>query len=203
MTQRPIVKGDVTGVLLAGGRSSRFGRDKSAELYRGMTLLDHAILGLAEVCREVVLVLAPEATPPDLPAEVPVRMARDPVEGQGPLVGLSAGLDEVRTDLALVAAGDMPELARAVSIKMLDAALAAPADAVALQDGDTFRPLPCVVRAAAARHAAQALLHRGERSLVALLEALHVAVVDEPTWHALDPERRTLRDIDVPEDLST
>jgi len=196
------VTGDVTGVVLAGGRSSRFGRDKLAEPYRGIPLLGHPILGLVEVCRDVVLVLAPDATLPDLPTGAPVVVAHDAVEGQGPLVGVSAGLGEVRTDLALVTAGDMPELPRAVLIEMLNVALVGPAEAVALQDGGTFRPLPCVLRAAAARHAAQVLLRRGERSLVALLQALRLVVVDEPTWHALDPERRTLHDIDVPEDLS-
>lgn len=189
-------------MVLAGGRSSRFGRDKLAEPCRGVPLLDHVILELSEVCCDVVVVLAPDAMPPDLPARVPVRIARDAVEGQGPLVGLSVGLDEVRTDLALVAAGDMPDLAGTVLIEMLNAALTGSAEAVALQDGETFRPLPCVVRAAAARDSSEVLLRRGERSLIALLQALNVAVVDEPTWHALDPERRTLHDIDVPEDLS-
>ena len=33
------------------------------------------------------------------------------------------------------------------------------------------------------------------------VDALRVAVIDEPTWHALDPDRATLRDVDVPADL--
>jgi molybdopterin-guanine dinucleotide biosynthesis protein A len=192
---------DVTGVVLAGGRSSRFGRDKLAEPFRGMRLLDHAILGLVDVCR-VVVVLAPNATVPDLPAGAAVRVARDAEEGQGPLAGLSAGLAEVRTDLVLVAAADMPEPERAVLAEMVNMAFDRPADAVALADAETFRPLPCVLRAAPARVTTEALLGRGERSLFALLQALGVVVVDEPTWHALDPERRTLHDVDRPEDLS-
>jgi hypothetical protein len=45
------------------------------------------------------------------------------------------------------------------------------------------------------------LLHEGERSLHRFLDAVRVAVIDEQTWRRSDPERRTLRDIDVPGDL--
>jgi molybdopterin-guanine dinucleotide biosynthesis protein A len=75
------------------------------------------------------------------------------------------------------------------------------ADAVGLQDGDRMRPLPLVLRSAPAREAAHALLHAGERRLRALPEALRTAVIDEPTWVSLDPERATLRDVDEPGDL--
>ncbi len=169
--------------------------------YRGMPLLHHAILRLVEVTREVIVVIAPDSSEPSLPPALPVRFARDPREGEGPLAGLLTGLDLTPTDLALVAGGDMPELHTAVLIEMLNVAAEAPVDAVALQDGDRFRPLPCVVRAQAARDAAQVLLRDGERRLRALLEALRVAVIDEPTWIALDLDRRTLLDIDEPGDL--
>jgi molybdopterin-guanine dinucleotide biosynthesis protein A len=46
------------------------------------------------------------------------------------------------------------------------------------------------------------LLHDGRRRLRDLLEALRTAVVDEPTWHALDPGRRTLFDVDEPADVA-
>lgn len=188
--------------MLAGGRSSRFGRDKLKEPYRGTPLLHHAILRLAEVCPEVVVVVAPGDPDPQPPTGAPVRVARDPEEGRGPLVGLSAGLAEVRTELALVAAGDMPELSAAVLAEMLRVAGEAQVDAVALQDGETFRPLPVVVRAGPARETGRALLRRGERSLMALLGAFRLAMIDEPTWHALDPMRATLLDVDRPEDLN-
>ncbi len=73
--------------------------------------------------------------------------------------------------------------------------------AVSLQDGDRPRPLPLVVRVEPAREAAHALRHAGERRLRALPEALRTAVIDEATWHRLDPARTTLRDIDEPGDL--
>ncbi len=95
----------------------------------------------------------------------------------------------------------MPDLSTAVLLEMLRVAGEARVDAVALADADRFRPLPCLVRVAPARDAASALLEAGERSLRSLLQALRTAVIDEPTWTALDPSRGTLNDVDEPEDL--
>jgi len=191
-----------TGVVLAGGSSSRFGRDKLAEPYRGMPLLHHAVLRLAEACGEVVVVLGPDGPEPAMPPGTPVRFARDPELAQGPLAGLYAGLFAAGTDHALVAGGDMPELRTPVLLEMLKVAAEAPVDAVTLRDGDRFRPLPCVVRRDAAVAAAHALLHSGTRRLRDLLDALPNAVIDEDTWVPLDPERVTLFDVDVPADLA-
>ena len=164
--------------------------------------MHHAVARLAEVCDEIVVVIASGAAEPPLPPGVPVRFARDATEAQGPLAGAYAGLLAVTTGLALVAGGDMPELQTTVLFEMLELAVRASADAVALQEGDRARPLPCVVRAERAVDVAHTLLHSGRRSLRHLLDALQVAVVDESTWHALDPEGRTLFDVDEPADLT-
>jgi len=166
-----------------------------------MPLLHHAVLRLAEVCGDVVVVLGPDGPEPALPPGAPVRFARDPEAAQGPLAGLYAGLFAVSTDRALVAAGDMPELRTPVLLEMLKVAAGAPVDAVTLSDGDRFRPLPCVVARGPATEAAHELLHGGTRRLSDLLDALPNAVIDEDTWVALDPERRTLFDVDEVSDL--
>ena len=80
---------EVAGVVLAGGRSTRFGRDKLTEPYRGLPMLQHAVLRLGEVCSEVIVVLAPDAPEPPMPIGAPARFARDPAEGEGPLAGES------------------------------------------------------------------------------------------------------------------
>lgn len=188
--------------MLAGGRSTRFGDDKLAAIHRGIPLLHHAVLRLGEVCAEVIIILAPEQPEPALPIGVPARFVRDAREGEGPLAGLSRGLEAATTERAFVAGGDMPDLSTAVLLEMLRVAGEAPVDAVALQDGDRFRPLPSLVRVARARDAAHALLHAGDRSLRSLLDGLRIAVIDERTWTALDPARGTLFDIDEPADLA-
>jgi molybdopterin-guanine dinucleotide biosynthesis protein A len=167
----------------------------------GMPLLHRPVVRLAEITHEVIVVLAPDAPEPAFPPGLAVRVVRDAQEGQGPLAGLLAGLSATTTELALVAGGDMPGLVTGVLIEMLRVAAGAPVGAVALQDAERTRPLPMVVRTAEARTVAHDLLHSGERRLRSLLDGLRVAVIDEPTWHALDPERATLRDVDVPADL--
>jgi molybdopterin-guanine dinucleotide biosynthesis protein A len=156
---------------------------------------------VAEVCDDVVVVLAPRAQEPSMPLGVPVRFARDTDEGQGPLAGASAGLRAVRTDRALVAGGDMPDLHVAVLLELLRVAGEAPVDGVVLADGERFRPLPCVVRARVARDTAQALLEEGHRRLRDLLDAMRIAIVDEATWRELDPDARSLFDVDELADL--
>jgi molybdopterin-guanine dinucleotide biosynthesis protein A len=191
----------VTGIVLAGGRSTRFGSDKLVAQYRGMPLVHHAILRLAEVCEEIIVVAAPNAPDPELPSGVEAILVRDAVEGQGPLAGLLAGLEATGTDLAVVAGGDMPELSTAVLVEMLRVARESEVDAVALQDGDRLRPLPIVVRTARARDVTHALFGEGQRRLRSLLQDLNTAVIDEPTWTGRDPERDTLHDVDEPGDM--
>jgi len=159
------------------------------------------VLRLAEVCGDVVVVLAPDAPVPAMPVGTPARFVRDTREGEGPLAGLYAGLVALRADVGLVAGGDMPDLRTPVLLEMLRVATEAAADAVALQDGTGFRPLPCVLHRERAVDAAHALLDSGRRRLRDLLDAIRVAIIDEPTWNALDPERRTLFDVDEPGDL--
>jgi molybdopterin-guanine dinucleotide biosynthesis protein A len=164
-------------------------------------MLHHAVLRTAEVSGSIVVVLAPGASEPQMPPGVPVRFAHDAAEGEGPLAGAAAGLLASGTELALLVAGDMPELVTPVLFEMIRVAREAPVDAVVLQEGDRFRPLPCVVRPGPALAAANTLLQVGDRRLRNMLNALRVAVIDEPTWTSLDPERRTLLDVDEPGDL--
>jgi molybdopterin-guanine dinucleotide biosynthesis protein A len=148
------------------------------------------------------VVLAPDAPEPSTPVGVPARVVRDTREDEGPLAGLHAGLLAVRTDYALVAGGDMPDLRRAVLLELLRVLDQTPADAAALQDGDRVCPLPCALHREPATDAAHALLDSGRRRLGDLLDALRVAIVDEATWNAIDPDRRTLFDVDTPDDLA-
>jgi hypothetical protein len=114
-------RGPVTGVVLAGGRSRRFGRDKLSEPYRGRPLLHHAVGRLIEVCDEVVVVLAPETAEPAMPPGAGVRFARDELEGSGPLAGALAGLEAADGEWIVLAGGDMPDLRPAVLLEMLRA----------------------------------------------------------------------------------
>jgi molybdopterin-guanine dinucleotide biosynthesis protein A len=132
---------------------------------------------------------------------VPVRVVRDPEHLGGPLVGLLAGLERAAESTALVAGGDMPDLAPDVLAALLLALTASDAGAAALVLRGRREPLPAAVRTGAATAAARRLLAAGERRLQALLAALRARDLDEGEWRALDPAAATLRDVDVPADL--
>jgi molybdopterin-guanine dinucleotide biosynthesis protein A len=186
--------------VLAGGGSTRFGRDKLAEPYRGAPMLHHVVMRLAEVSSELIVVLAPEDAEPPMPDGVPVRFARDAAEGEGPLAGLAAGLARANVELAFVAGGDMPDLQTRVLLEMLRRMEPA-VDAVALRDGERVRPLPILVRVGPASEAGAWLLGSGRRRLRDLVDELHATVVEEAAWRAIDPLGRTLFDVDEPADL--
>src|SRR2546425_3121567 len=101
-----------SAIVLAGGRASRFGRDKLAERVEERPLIHYAILALASVATEVLVVAPPDGPDPSLPAEltVPARVVRDTEAFGGPLAGLLAGLERARESLVLVVGGDMPQL---------------------------------------------------------------------------------------------
>jgi len=191
---------NVAGLVLAGGRSRRFGGDKLRAELSGVPLLHHALRRVAEVCQDLVVVLAPDASEPPLPEGLTVRFVRDSIGDEGPLRGIASGLAATDAEWVVVAGGDMPDLVPAVLRLMLRRGEEG-TDAVALHDGDRARPLPCVVRRTPAWEASTSLLDDGRRSVHELLEAVALVVIDEATWMALDPERRTLVDVDEPGDL--
>jgi molybdenum cofactor guanylyltransferase len=188
----------VSAIVLAGGRSSRFGRDKLAEPIDGRPLLEHAIEAVRPHAFEVLVVVAPGAVPA-VPADVIV--VHDPTPFEGPLAGLLVGLGAARGSTVLVTGGDMPELMPDVVAAML-ASLDATADEAVILDHDGWpRPLPMAVLRLPALAVASRLVAAGERRLRALTEALTTTVIEESTWRGLDPGGTTMRDIDTPADL--
>jgi len=192
---------DVTAIVLAGGRSTRFGRDKLVATVHGRPLLHHAIEAVAAVADQVLVVAAPAAEPP-LPAALAarIRVVHDPEAFGGPLVALAAALAAVETRVALVVGGDMPSLARPV-LRRLAATVGPGRLAIGLEVPGRVQPLPMALDVGEARRALAAVLERGERSLRALLAELGAISIPAPVWLALDPAAATIADIDRPTDL--
>ncbi len=187
----------IGAIILAGGRSSRFGRDKLAEPIDGRPLLDHAIDAVRSLASEIVVVVAPDGA---LALPDHVILVRDPIAFEGPLAGLLAGLRASNEPVVLVIGGDMPSVVGAVVDSMVEA-LVPSADAVVLEHDGRARPLPMLLRRDPALAAATRIYATGERRLRAITEHLATHVIPEPTWRLLDPDGLTLHDIDTPADL--
>jgi molybdopterin-guanine dinucleotide biosynthesis protein A len=94
--------GDLTAFILAGGLSSRMGRDKAFLELGGRTLLDHAT-ALAGSVAPHVRVVAPQER-----FLTVTKTIEDVFPGCGPLGGIHAALTHTATELNLVLAVDLP-----------------------------------------------------------------------------------------------
>ena len=188
----------VTAIVLAGGRSRRFGRDKLMEPLSGRPLLEHAIAAVEPVAMETIVVMAADES-----RIVPggTIVVRDSTSFEGPLVGLLTGLRRAQYLIALVVGGDMPTMVPSVLGMLIDRLEDPSVEAVVLEHDGRERPLPGAMRVELALSVAERLVAAGERRLRALYQALPTAVIDEPAWRDLDPDGRTMRDIDTPADL--
>ena len=213
----------VDAIVLAGGRSRRFGSDKLAAPLDGGTVLAAVIDAVSQVADGVIV--AGPALPDGFSAvSTRVMHLRDREQFQGPLVAVAASLEQRRApapeDLAIVVGGDMPRLVPAVLAAMLGMLQRAPTvnavflgrpDSVATSSltpaGATATPpprravLPLAVRHAPAARAARVAVDDGQRSLQALVDRLEAVELPASVWLELDPAAGTLVDVDTPEDL--
>jgi molybdenum cofactor guanylyltransferase len=171
----------LTGVLLVGGASTRFGSPKALARLGSETLAERAWRMLGETCDER-LAVGKLADGLDLPFPV----VDDGTELRAPIAGVVAGLDAAGTDLALVLPVDCPLVTTAVLLTLADAC--AGADAAVPQTG----PLPGAYR----KTALPALQRRLAAERLSLREAL--AELDART---VDLDEALLANVNTPADL--
>lgn len=192
--------GRLAAIVLAGGRSSRMGRDKAALVLDGETLLQRTASALARVVDEIVIVRAPDQALPPVVVAVPIIEAVDPIEGEGPLVGIAAGLDAVSGDDAIIVAVDMPFLEPALLRLLVER----------LRDGDhrwvvpiaEGRPQPlCSAIVGTALPVVRAHIAAGDRAPMAIGRDLNVLRLPEEQWSRVDPGGRSFVNVNTPEEF--
>ncbi|AFQ42747.1 molybdopterin-guanine dinucleotide biosynthesis protein A [Desulfosporosinus meridiei DSM 13257] len=95
-----------TGVLLAGGKSSRMKKDKAFLEIEGQSLAERSLKVLKALFPEVLI----SSNQPELFAQYELPVIRDEVIGRGPLEGLYQGLKAAKHDVVFFVACDMPFL---------------------------------------------------------------------------------------------
>ena len=193
---------DATAIVLAGGRSSRFGAEKLAALVDGEPLLHHAIRAAASVCAEVIVVGTPDGLPVTLPQDLATTplVVLDDDRYEGPLAALASAAPSATRERLLVLGGDMPDLQAAIMRRLLTWSRGR-TGACLIVDG-WAQPLPMGLDRASVTVRSRELVQAGERSLRRLMASLDIEQVPELEWRALDPAALSLRDIDLPEDLT-
>jgi molybdopterin-guanine dinucleotide biosynthesis protein A len=189
----------VAGVVLAGGRSSRMGRDKASLVFDGTTLLQRTAEALAHVADEIVVVRAPDQQLPALDLDVPVIEAEDPVEGEGPLIGIAAGLRATSTDVAIVVAVDMPFLQPPLLRLLAERVKAGARWALPIAEG---RPQPlCSAFATDAVEILERHIAAGDRAPMAAAGDLEVERIEPEVWRAADAAGRSFLNVNTPEEF--
>ena len=177
-----------TGAVLAGGASTRFGRDKAQVVVEGSTMLARSVASLVPHC-DVVLVVGSDAS--GSVAGSVVARVDDVLPGGGALSGLHAALVHAAPGRGwvLVAACDMPYLDVATWTPIVEEAASVDREGgaelvVVAESLRGLEPLAAAYRPSVADEA-EAALHAGRRSLRGLIERLPHRVVP---WQAFDGE---------------
>ncbi|MCZ7588801.1 MAG: molybdenum cofactor guanylyltransferase [Gaiella sp.] len=164
---------ELTGVLLVGGASRRFGSPKALARFRGETLAERGHRLLAEACDEVLVVGKADEL-----EGLPFPVVDDGSPDRAPVHGLVAGLRRARFEVIVALPVDVP-LVTADALRALGAAGAVPSATIPLP-GAYPRALLGTLEA---RVAAGDLSLRGvNRVTLALPEAM---LVDVDTPEAL------------------
>ncbi|MCW2976780.1 MAG: molybdenum cofactor guanylyltransferase [Actinomycetia bacterium] len=154
----------LTGVLLVGGASTRFGSPKALAQIDGETLADRAWRVLGEACAERIAIGKPADG-----LELPFDLLDDGTGVRAPIAGVVAGLRAASHDVTVVIPVDMPGLTPAALYELADACR----DVATPPTG----PLPGAYRRTALP-ALERALEAGELSLRDAIRDLDVSTVD-------------------------
>lgn len=171
------------GVVLAGGRSTRFGeRDKATANLAGTPMIRRVGDRLTEVTDRLAVncradqTNAIEAAFEGYPN--PVAIAEDPAPDEGPMAGIMTGLRRTEDEYAFVAACDMPFVEPDLVAHLFSRARGY--DAAVPQVGDGwFQTTHAVYRAETMAAACERALAAGESKVIAPLAYLNYVVIDE------------------------
>lgn len=105
---------NVTGIILAGGKSSRMGTNKALLRVGGTRLIDRAIHLLEPICNEI-LVMSNLPLP-----DIKYPIIADEHKNIGPIAGIQAGLAHSKSDKNVVLACDMPNIKQSFLHALLD-----------------------------------------------------------------------------------
>lgn len=183
----------VTGVILAGGLSSRMGSNKALLPYRGGRFIEAIHRQFAELFGEVLLV----TNQPEQYSFLPCRMVADLHPGMGALAGLYSGLYHSETEHIFAVACDMPYLNNALIRRL--AALREGADVVIPQGEHGVEPLHALYGKNCLNHM-EAALAADRRRIVSFFPQVHVLQLPSEQVATIDPAFDSFRNVNTPTD---
>lgn len=181
------------GFILIGGASSRMGTDKSQLKIEGESFVKHIAHELAAVTAKVSVV------GPAKPADVELPLVPDIYPQWGALGGVHGALAACAAEWAVIVACDLPRVTTSLFNHLL--ALRDDVDAVApLQPDGRRQPLCAIYRVSACLSRANALIERGERKPIALLQSVTTRWVEFAELADLPGAEDFFDNINTPQD---
>ena len=181
----------ITGVILAGGRSTRMGTDKAFVEMAGRPFIEHVADALGQVVTSVVTVGREE--PIAGLRGVPDRTCGVP----GPLRGLASALASVKARQVLLLAVDQPFVAPATLANLVE--LASPERAV-VPVADGFRQVTTALYPTAWLRDVEDEADAGG-SIQTLLDRMPYRAVGPDEWRAWGEDGRSWFSVDTPDAL--
>jgi molybdenum cofactor guanylyltransferase len=190
-----MVHSQLSGFVLAGGKSTRMGQDKAAVTLNGLTLLQHALAALREVCSDVAILGKQEL----YGALGPV--CEDIFPGCGPLGGIHAALSSSKTLFNLVIAVDTPFLSPEFLSFLVDRAIESGAIVTTPEIDDYTQPL-CTVYSLDFCPIAEQALRQGNYKIVPLFPKDRTLVIKEAELRRFAFAADMFENLNTPEDLA-
>lgn len=183
----------VTGVILAGGASSRMGSNKALLPSRQGRFIQSVYRRLTTLFDDVLVV----TNTPEQYSFLGCRKVADIYSGMGALAGIHAGLRHCATTHIFVSACDMPNLNEEL-IRYL-AGRADGHDVAIPESPHGVEPLHAVY-GVGALPAIEEVLDAGKRRIVSFFPRVRLQLVGQAEVARLDPEFRSFRNINTPEE---
>ncbi len=133
---------DISCIVLAGGKGSRLGRDKTLETLGDKILLQWVIDGVSPLNSDIILVTTVEKILPQFTTYPRLRRVTDIYPDKGALGGIYTGLTTSDSFYNLVVASDMPFLNKALLHYMTQ--ISANFDLVVPRLGNMIEPLHAI-----------------------------------------------------------
>lgn len=110
-------KYNLTGIVLAGGKSSRFGQDKGLFVYHGKALVEHSLVTLRPLCDELFI----STNNPEAYEAFGIPCIPDTYKDAGPLGGIHSALSHAKNDKTAIISCDTPHIPTHLYIRMMQA----------------------------------------------------------------------------------
>jgi molybdopterin-guanine dinucleotide biosynthesis protein A len=190
-------------VVLAGGFSKRFGRDKGLVELAGKSLVLHVLDKISKVANETVVVVSSNSQKEAFERLLgqSVRIIIDNREEKSPLVGALTGFESVHGKYSLLLPCDTPFVSSKIASLLLDLCINRSA-AIPRRPNGYVEPLQAAYDTKSASAAARVALEQGKLDLRSMIASLrNVRYVSTMVLQQLDPQLLTFLNVNDRRDL--